>query len=140
MHVPRASWPNGPFHVDGTDMIDASGKSVRYAGVNWPAHMETMVPEGLQYQSIEDIVGMIKSIGMNAIRLTWAVEMVDDILDRGGDVLHPGCVHQHAGPREWHEGLRDLIMRNPELAKSSRLEVREAPSRRTAGRCPQLTN
>ncbi|KAI4171741.1 MAG: hypothetical protein LQ346_008705, partial [Caloplaca aetnensis] len=57
------------------------------AGVNWPGAGETMVPEGLQYASIADIATKIKSIGMNVIRLTWAVQMVDDIFDLpGGDV------------------------------------------------------
>jgi hypothetical protein len=45
-----------------------------------------MVPEGLQYESIQSIVSKIKSLGMNVIRLTYAIEMIDDILDDGGDV------------------------------------------------------
>lgn len=36
-----------------------------------------MVPEGLQYQSVETIVSKIKSLGMNSIRLTYATELID---------------------------------------------------------------
>lgn len=32
-----------------------------------------MIPEGLQYQPIAAIVSKIRSLGMNAIRLTYAV-------------------------------------------------------------------
>ncbi len=46
-------------------MVDGNGARINMAGVNWPAAGETMVPEGLQYASIPDIVSKIKSIGMN---------------------------------------------------------------------------
>ncbi|KAL9012680.1 MAG: hypothetical protein Q9173_002569 [Seirophora scorigena] len=63
-------------------MREASGSP--YAGLNWPGHGDT---QGLQYASIKEPVTKIKGIGMNTIRLTWAVEMVDDVLQLpGGDV------------------------------------------------------
>jgi hypothetical protein len=45
-----------------------------------------MVPEGLQYASIVSIVSGIKSLGMNVIRLTFAIEMIDDTYNNGADV------------------------------------------------------
>lgn len=77
----RASWPNGPFTTNGSWIVGADGSNVTYAGVNWPGAAETMVPEGLQYQSIETIVSRIQSLGMNSIRLTYATEMIDQIYD-----------------------------------------------------------
>lgn len=47
-------------------MTNAKGDRLTFAGVNWPGAAETMVPEGLQYASIPDLVTKIKSIGMNA--------------------------------------------------------------------------
>ena len=47
-------------------MVNAKGDRLTYAGVNWPGAADTMVPEGLQYASISDVVKKIKSIGMNA--------------------------------------------------------------------------
>ncbi|KAK8076501.1 family 5 glycoside hydrolase [Apiospora phragmitis] len=79
-------WPNGPFVTSDRWMTDASGNVVTYAGVNWPGHIDVMIPEGLQYQSIASLVSKVKSLGMNAVRLTYAIEMVDQIVDaNGGD-------------------------------------------------------
>ena len=36
--------------------------------------------------SIELIVSKTKSLRMNVIRLTYVIEMIDDILDNGDDV------------------------------------------------------
>ncbi|KAK8092037.1 hypothetical protein PG997_002398 [Apiospora hydei] len=74
-----APWPNGPFVTSDRWMTDKSGNIVTYAGVNWPGHVDVMIPEGLQYQSITSIVSKIKSLGMNAVRLTFAIEMIDQI-------------------------------------------------------------
>lgn len=74
-----------PLSTSGRDIIDNAGNTITYVGVNWPGHMDAMIPEGLQYQSIEYIVSKIKSVGFNVIRLTFSVEMVDQIIE-GGDV------------------------------------------------------
>jgi hypothetical protein len=79
-----SSWPYGSFYTSGNYIVNAKRSRVTYAGVNWPGATDTMIPEGLQYQSIESIVSKIKSLGMNVIRLTYAIEMIDDILDNGG--------------------------------------------------------
>jgi hypothetical protein len=39
-----------------------------------------MIPEGLQFRSVAQIVTTIKGLGMNVVRLTYATEMVDDAL------------------------------------------------------------
>jgi hypothetical protein len=80
-----AAWPNGPLVTSGRWITDSSGTTVTYAGVNWPGAADTMLPEGLQYQSIESIVTKIKGIGINSIRLTYAIEMIDQIEDNGGN-------------------------------------------------------
>src|SRR5437764_2039321 len=81
-----AAWPNGPFRSEGPWVLNDAGENVTYAGVNWPGAADTMVPEGLQYASISDVVAKIKSLGMNVIRLTYAIEMIDDIYEIGSDV------------------------------------------------------
>lgn len=45
-----------------------------------------MVPEGLQYQSVQEIVSKIRNLGMNAVRLTYATEMIDQMYDNEQDV------------------------------------------------------
>ena len=59
-------FPQKPFSTDGRWMTNADGQRLIYAGVNWPAHGETMVPEGLRYSSIADLVSKMNDIGMNA--------------------------------------------------------------------------
>jgi endoglucanase len=43
-----------------------------------------MVPEGIEWASIEDILSQVESVGFNFIRLTYAIEMVDQIYERNG--------------------------------------------------------
>lgn len=43
-----------------------------------------MVPEGLEWESVENILDRVKSVGFNFIRLTYAIEMVDQIYERDG--------------------------------------------------------
>ncbi len=74
------SLPSLPLSTSGRNLVDASGKPVLYAGVNWPGHMEVMIPEGLQYRSVEQVVKSVKDLDLNVIRLTFATQMVDDLL------------------------------------------------------------
>ncbi|KAI0475389.1 glycoside hydrolase superfamily [Xylariaceae sp. FL0804] len=78
-----AAWPDGPLSTSGRWITDAADRKVNYAGANWPASLDTMVPEGLQYQSVEGIVAKIKSLGMNVIRLTYATELIDQYYSNG---------------------------------------------------------
>ncbi|KAK3376129.1 hypothetical protein B0T24DRAFT_699250 [Lasiosphaeria ovina] len=57
------AWPNGPFQKLGRWIIDASGTNFTYAGVSWPAHAETMLSEGLQYQSVAAITALVNALG-----------------------------------------------------------------------------
>ena len=79
-------WPNTPLVTSGRWIHNSLGQNVTYAGVNWPGAADVMIPEGLQYASIASIVSGIKSLGMSAIRLTFAIEMIDDIYNNGADV------------------------------------------------------
>ncbi|KAK3386659.1 glycoside hydrolase superfamily [Podospora didyma] len=129
--VPRAnSWPNGPFKTSGRWILDASGTNVTYAGVSWPGHGEAMVPEGLQYQSIATIVGKVKSLGMNAIRLTYATEMIDQIFENGGegkDVSIEAAFVAALGKENGTAVLEKVIKNNPSFSKATtRLQAFDA--------------
>jgi hypothetical protein len=120
------SWPNTPFHTSGRWLLDAAGANVTYAGVNWPAHIETMLPEGLQYQSIDGIVAQIGSLGMNAVRLTWAVQMVDEIYANGGqDVGIKTAFVDALGTENGTAVFEAVVGRNPQFGEeTTRLQVR----------------
>ncbi|KAH8755637.1 cellulase family protein [Diaporthe sp. PMI_573] len=86
-----------------------------------------MIPEGLQYSSIADIVTKVKSIGMNSLRMGWAVEMIDDILDNGGDVTIHDALIKSLGPENGTKITTQIIQHNPIFTpNTTRLEVWDA--------------
>ncbi len=116
--VARAAWPNGPFVTDKRWIRDASGANVTYAGANWPGAADVMIPEGLQYQSIEYIVSKIKSVGMNSIRLTYAIQMIDEIYSNGGkDITIQKAFTQALGATNGPKVLNQVIAKNPPIQR-----------------------
>ncbi|PNP76523.1 hypothetical protein FNYG_09942 [Fusarium nygamai] len=123
-----AAWPNGPFKTEGRWIVNANGDKISLAGANWPGHGEVMVPEGLQYQSIKDVLSDIKSIGMNAIRLTFATELVDQIYaNNGKDVDLKTAFEEGLGKENGTIILQKMLKNNPSFtAQTTRLEVYDA--------------
>lgn len=121
----RAVWPNGPFVTSGRDIHDASGANVTYAGANWPGAADVMIPEGLQYQSVATIVAKLKSIGMNAIRLTYAIEMIDQIYENNGvDVPIQTAFINALGSTNGTKVFNGVLAKNPSFsASTTRLQV-----------------
>jgi hypothetical protein len=121
----RAAWPNGPFVTSGRWILDSTGKNVTYAGTNWPGHADVMIPEGLQYQSVETIVSKIKSTGMNAVRLTYAIQMVDEIYQNGGkDIPIQTALTKALGATNGAKVLAQIIAKNPTFTgQTTRLQV-----------------
>jgi hypothetical protein len=64
-----------PFSTSGNSIIDAKGTIVRMRCVNWPGTMETLMPEGLQHNSIENIVLLIQQMNMTCVRLTYSIDV-----------------------------------------------------------------
>lgn len=87
-----------------------------------------MLPEGLQYQSIEYIVGKIKDLGMNVIRLTFAIEMIDDIYETGADVPIKTSLINALGETNGTKIYDDIVSNNPQFGENTtRLEVSRVP-------------
>ncbi|KAK3346501.1 beta-1,6-galactanase [Lasiosphaeria hispida] len=86
----KVGWPHGPFSTSGRDIINALGETVTWAGVNWPLSGESMVPEGLEWLSADEILSKVSSVGFNFIRIRrgtvrgYAIQMIDEIYDHGG--------------------------------------------------------
>lgn len=94
-------------------------------GINWPGAADTMLPEGLGYQSIASIVEKISQTGFNVVRLTFAIEMVDDILDNGGDVTLNETLTTALGQENGTVILGNILRNNPQFtADTTRLQVR----------------
>jgi hypothetical protein len=123
-----AAWPNGPFVTSGRDIKNALGETIVYAGTNWPGHGEVMIPEGLQYQSVQTIVSKIKSLGMNSIRLTYAIQMIDQIYANGGrDTSVQAAFVNALGQTNGARVLSQFLTSNPSFtANTTRLQVFDA--------------
>ncbi|KAI1851431.1 hypothetical protein JX266_003506 [Neoarthrinium moseri] len=124
----QASWPYGPFVTKGRDIKDTRGQNVVYAGANWPGAGDTMLPEGLQYQSVKSIVSKLKSLGMNSIRLTYAIEMIDQIYGNGGkDITINTAFTKALGSTNGSAVLKKVLANNPSFtANTTRLQVFDA--------------
>ncbi|KAL1839260.1 hypothetical protein VTJ49DRAFT_1697 [Mycothermus thermophilus] len=127
-HLSAAAWPNTPFRADGRWIVDVAGSNVTYLGVNWPGHGEVMIPEGLQHTSVASVVSKIKSLGMNAVRLTYATEMVDQYFDNGEkDVTIETALVAALGKENGTKVLERILDNNPEFkATTTRLQVFDA--------------
>lgn len=119
-----SAFPNAPFVTSGQWIEDSAGANFTYVGVNWPGAGEVMIPEGLQYQSIASIAEKIKSLNMNVVRLTFAIELVDDIEDNGGDVTIRDAFQKALGEANGTAVYEQVIKNNPQFDNSTtRLEV-----------------
>ncbi|KAI1456118.1 glycoside hydrolase family 5 protein [Annulohypoxylon moriforme] len=122
------SWPFGPLVTSGRDIKNTKGGNVVYAGANWPGHSEVMIPDGLQYQSIETIVSKIKSAGMNAIRLTYAIQMIDEIYANDGkDTTVKASFTSALGSTNGPKVYAQFLAKNPSFDdNTTRLQVFDA--------------
>ena len=122
------AWPNGPYTTKGRWIVDRSGANVPLAGVNWPGALESMVPEGLQYQSVQFIVSKIKGLGMNVVRLTYATQMVDEIFDNGGQDIPIQTAFIRALGQDNGTAVYDKVLKNnPAFGPATtRLQVRSS--------------
>jgi hypothetical protein len=119
-----------PLPLSSSDrwIVDANGNHVPIVGINWPGAADTMLPEGLGYSSIECIAQKICETGFNAVRLTFAIEMVDDILDNGGDVTLNDTLTKALGQTNGTIMLEQVLANNPQFtADTTRLQVLSAP-------------
>lgn len=119
-----SAFPNAPFVTEGQWIHDSTGENFTYVGVNWPGAGEVMIPEGLQYSSVASIASKIKSLGMNSVRLTFAIEMIDDIKDNGGDVTIQNAFKKALGDANGTAVYNQVIKNNPQFGSSTtRLQV-----------------
>jgi aryl-phospho-beta-D-glucosidase BglC (GH1 family) len=113
-----------PFSSSDRWIVDANGNNVPIVGINWPGAADAMLPEGLGYQSIANIVQKLTDTGFNTVRLTFAIEMVDDILDNGGDVTLGATLTNALGQANGTAMLANIINNNPQFNENTtRLQV-----------------
>jgi endoglucanase len=67
-----------PLHTSGYQIVDAQNVPIRLKSVNWYGFdQQEFVPGGLDHAPLTTIVGLIKSMGFNSVRLPWANETLE---------------------------------------------------------------
>jgi endoglucanase len=67
-----------PLHTSNYQIVDAASHPIRLMSVNWYGFDEKeYVPGGLDHAPLTTIVGLIKSMGFNSVRLPWANETLE---------------------------------------------------------------
>jgi hypothetical protein len=109
-------------------MVDSDGKIITYSGINWPGAADTMLPEGLLYQSAEQIARRIKDMGLNVVRLTFPIELVDDIYEtNGADVTLQDALTRALGSENGTRVEEEILQNNPQFhGRTTRLDVVDA--------------
>src|ERR1700756_508522 len=70
--------PQLPLHTSGYQIVDAQNVPVPLKSVNWYGFdQKEFVPGGLDHAQLETIIGMIKKMGFNSVRLPWANETLE---------------------------------------------------------------
>ncbi|KAF2830513.1 glycoside hydrolase [Ophiobolus disseminans] len=116
---------HGPWSTKGRDIVDSRGEKVTWAGVNWPMSGETMIPEGLEWASAEEILDDIAGVGFNYIRMGYAIEMIDQVYDRNGEDVPLEVAMVHAlGYVNGTKVTNEIIKRNPDwTTQTTRFEI-----------------
>jgi beta-galactosidase len=74
----QASAP-GYWHTEGNRIVDAAGRPIRIAAVNWfGMENKFFVPAGLDDRTLDSIVGRAAGLGFNAIRLPFSNQVVEE--------------------------------------------------------------
>ncbi len=67
-----------PLHTRGYEIRDAADHTVRLTSVNWYGFdQKEFVVGGLDHAPLKTIVGQIRAIGANSVRLPWANETIE---------------------------------------------------------------
>jgi endoglucanase len=67
-----------PLHTAGHQIVDSKGRAVRLKSVNWYGFdQKEFVVGGLDHAPLEAIIGQIRRIGVNSVRLPWANETLE---------------------------------------------------------------
>ncbi|KAF2732122.1 glycoside hydrolase [Polyplosphaeria fusca] len=116
-----------PLSSKGRDIVDSNGDVFHFTATNWPGHQEAMIPEGLQHASVKDIVSWFPKFGLNSVRLTFAIEMIDDIYGNNPNQTLEHTVINALGTPNGTIVLNQILKHNPQFGnQTTRLEVFDA--------------
>ncbi|XP_059318807.1 glycosyl hydrolase 5 family protein-like [Lycium ferocissimum] len=97
---------------------DENGERVKLVCGNWAAHLQTMLPEGLDQQPVSHIARHISLMGFNCVRLTWATYM----FTRHSNLT----VAQSFINNGLHDAMSGIAKKNPQLLGLTVVEAQKA--------------
>lgn len=118
-------WPFGPLSTSGRDIVNSRGERVKWAGVNWPLSLETMLPEGIEWRSVDGILDFMSDAGFNFIRMGYASQMVDDLYEtNGADVTIYDSLSRVLGSENGRRVCNNIIKQNSQWnSRTTRFQV-----------------
>lgn len=70
--------PPLPLRAEGAMIVDATGARFRLKAVNWAGGHVNGAPDGLDRAPLEVIARRVRTLGFNAVRLTWSVKSLQN--------------------------------------------------------------
>ena len=78
---------DGYLHTSGRLIVDMRGQPVRIAGINWfGLEIPMFAPHGLDVRGCEEMMGQMKQLGFNTIRLPFCSQLFDAV-SQPADIL-----------------------------------------------------
>ncbi|CAA7404876.1 unnamed protein product [Spirodela intermedia] len=101
-------------------IVDDDGSRVKMACVNWAAHLEGVVAEGLSRRPLDSISKKISSLGFNCVRLTWPLFLATN------DSLASLTVRESFLRLALHDSIVGVEANNPELIDAPLIQAFQA--------------
>lgn len=70
-----AAKPAVPLSSTSRWIVDSEGRRLKLRCINWAAHLEPNIPEGLHRRPVPDLAAWIADNGFNCVRLTYSTDM-----------------------------------------------------------------
>ncbi|CAA3006098.1 uncharacterized protein LOC111406301 [Olea europaea var. sylvestris] len=109
-----------PLSTNSRWVVNESGQRVKLACVNWVAHLEVVVAEGLNKQPVDVISKGILDMGFNCVRLTWPLFLFTN------DTLASITVRQSFKNLGLVESIAGLQANNPSIIDLSLINAYQA--------------
>ena len=115
--------PRLPLSSSSRWILDSAGARVKLRCINWAAHLETNIPEGLHKQSMDYVADWIATEGFNCVRLTYSIDMTKQL-----DLPVRDSFVAAARSAQVHEAdllalYNGAVARNPFLANATLIDV-----------------
>jgi endoglucanase len=118
-----AQGPAVPLHSSSRWILDSNNARVKLRCINWPAHMEANIPEGLNKQTVDYISDWIADEGFNCVRLTYSIDMALNTAQSVQDAFRAGAANGGVDEAAVMTLYDQAVEKNPFLSGATVLDV-----------------